>query len=107
MRKEKLGCCENNSSKKQINELSEFLGVISNKNRFRIICVLNLGKRCVCDLYEYLNLSQNLTSYHLKFLEEKGIVSWEKKGAKVFYKLNNKKVEDNIKLLNKFFKIYE
>lgn len=87
--------------------MSEFLGLISDKNRLRIICMLGLDERYVCEIYKYLELSQNLASYHLKCLEREGVVSWEKRGVKVFYKLNGKKVKNSIKLLNKFLEIYE
>ncbi len=105
MKKEKLKCCDNKeSSYEELIKLSDFLELISNKNRLRIICILGLKEKCVCEIYEYLNLSQNLTSYHLNLLEKKEIVSWDKKGVNVFYKLNNEKLKNNIKLLNKFIK---
>ncbi len=105
MKEKNLRCCDSKDSyHKELIKLSNFLELISNKNRLRIICMLNLGESCVCEIYKYLNLSQNLTSYHLSCLEKKGIVSWEKRGVKVFYKLNNEELENNIKLLNKFIK---
>ncbi len=107
MKKDKLKCCDNKDSPyKELIRLSDFLELISNKNRLRIICMLGLKEKCVCEIYEYLNLSQNLTSYHLNLLEKGRIVSWDKKGVKVFYKLNNEELKNNIKLLNKFIKNY-
>ncbi len=108
MKAKKLECCDNkNSSFRKLINLSNFLELISDKNRLRIICMLSSGERCVCEIYKHLELAQNLTSYHLKILEKEGIVSSEKRGVKVFYKLNNKKIDSNIKLLNKFIKNYE
>ncbi len=108
MKEKILKCCNSkNASSKELLELSGFLGLISDKNRLRIICILSLGERCVCEIYENLGLSQNLTSYHLKVLEEERIVSSEKRGVKVFYKLRNEKIKGNIKLLNKLLKTYE
>ncbi len=102
-KKEKLPCCKDNScNEKELEGLKNFLKVISDKNRLRIICTLRSEKRCVCDIYEHLNLSQNLTSHHLRLLEKANLVSWKKNGVKVFYKLNSKKLEKNMKLLSKF-----
>ncbi len=108
MKEKKSKRCDNkNSFYKELIKLSDFLKLISNENRLRIVCILGLKEKCVCEIYEYLNLSQNLVSYHLKILEKKRIVSWEKRGVKVFYKLNNKELKNNIELLNKFVKTYE
>ncbi len=106
--KNNLKCCNTgDSSYEELIKLSHFLEIISDKNRLRIICMLGLGEKCVCEIYQYLNLSQNLTSYHLKVLEKEGIVSWEKRGVKVFYKLVSQELKNNIKLLNKITKTYE
>ncbi len=94
-------------SHEELIELSNFLELIADKNRLGIICMLILGERCVCEIYENLKLSQNLTSYHLKTLEREKIVFSRKGGVRVFYKLNNKKIKNNIKLLNKTFNIHE
>ncbi len=106
IKKEILPCCKNNScNEKELEGLKDFLRVISDKNRLRIICTLRCEKRCVCEVYEHLNLSQNLTSHHLRLLEKAELVSWEKIGVKVFYKLNTKNFKDNMRLLNKFLKV--
>ncbi len=105
MKEKKLRCCNSKDPyHEELIKLSNFLELISDKNRLRIVCMLSLEEKCVCEVYEHLNLSQNLTSYHLSCLEKKGIVSWEKRGVKVFYKLNNEELKNNIKLLNKFIK---
>ena len=95
----KLNCCE-----KELETLKDFLKLLSDKNRLRIICALRKEERCVCEVYEQLDLTQNLTSHHLKLLEKANIVSWEKVGVKVFYKLNTKELEKKIKLLSKLLK---
>ncbi len=94
-------CCKKKSPKyQQLEKLTKFLNVISDNNRLRIICLLRSGEKCVCDIYEALNLPQNLTSHHLKSLEKQNCVSCEKRGKKVFYKLNSKELKNNFKLLN-------
>jgi len=48
-----------------------------------------------------LKLPQNLVSHHLKTLKDFGLISSEKRGLKVFYKLNQKVVKKYLKELNK------
>ncbi len=100
----KPNCCKNKSSLKKLSEIEEFLKVISEKNRLKILCILKKKEKCVCDIYEYLELSQNLVSHHLKVLKELNLISSRQKGRKVFYKLNHKKIEKHIEILNKFIK---
>ncbi len=108
MKKNKLKCCDNkNSSYEKLIKLSDFLELISDKNRLRIVCMLSLGEKCVCEIYEHLDLSQNLTSYHLKALEKEKIVFSDKRGVKVFYRLNDKKMKNSMKSLNNFLNIHE
>jgi len=56
----------------------------------------------VGEIWQYLELPQNLVSHHLKVLKDFGLVKSKKKGLKVIYSLNPgclKKFKD---LLNKF-----
>jgi ArsR family transcriptional regulator len=96
-------CCKNNSTNnKNLKEAINFLKIISEENRLKILCLLREGEKCVCEIWQYLNLSQNLVSHHLKVLKEFNLLSSKKEGLKVFYKLNKKVVKKYIKLLNKF-----
>jgi len=64
----------------------------------KILCMLRRGGHCVCELEEYVCLSQSLISHHLKDLKDAGIVMDEKKGLRVYYSLT-KKGEKIINLL--------
>lgn len=79
-----------------------FLKIISEENRLKIVCILYYGEKCVCEIWQYLKLPQNLVSHHLKILKDFGLISSKKEGLKVFYKLNKKVVKKYIKLINKF-----
>ncbi len=105
MKKAPFCCKKNNEEERIINKLCSFLCAISQKNRLRIICMLHEGEKCVCDICKYLSLPQNLTSHHLKELETKCLVSSEKRGAKVFYKINESEVKKYIKLLDNFLNL--
>ncbi len=104
--KRRIDCCRNSAShRRDLGNLQRFLKIISDKNRLRIICALGCGERCVYEIHEHLELAQNLTSHHLKFLENNNLVSCKKVGVKVFYKLNKKELEKNLELLSKFLKV--
>jgi len=97
----KLKCCENKKPIADLAHTVEFLKTTSEENRLKILCILRNGEKCVCDIWQCLKLSQNLVSHHLKVLKDFGLISFEKKGLKVFYKLNQKVVKKYLKELNK------
>lgn len=43
---------------------------------------------CACHVQEHLGLSQPATSYHMKVLKEAGLVSTEKRGRWVHYRVS-------------------
>jgi len=97
----KLRCCGNKKPIADLARTVEFLKATSEENRLKILCILRNGEKCVCDIWQCLKLSQNLVSHHLKVLKDFGLISFEKKGLKVFYKLNQKVVKKYLKELNK------
>jgi ArsR family transcriptional regulator len=99
----KFDCCKTKKSKTKFKEVVDFLKVISEENRLKILCFLQKQEKCVCEIWQCLKLPQNLVSHHLKVLKDLGLISSKKVGLKVFYKLNKKVVKKYIKLLTKFF----
>lgn len=69
-------------------ELAEYLRTISDTHRLQILSLLRKGERCVCEIYEALQLPQNLTSHHLKVLREAGLVVARRDGRWVHYGMN-------------------
>jgi ArsR family transcriptional regulator len=45
------------------------------------------GEACVCDLTDAFDLSQPTISHHLKVLREAGIITSERRGTWVYYRL--------------------
>lgn len=97
-------CCGKNSDAS--NRATEFLKIIAEENRLKILCILKKRKeeRCVCDIWQCLALSQNLTSHHLKILKDAGLINSRQEGLKVFYSLNKEAIENYLKLINKLLK---
>ena len=87
----KKNCCGENSKKMQdILKLREFLKIISETNRLRILCLLTQKELCVCEIFEALKLPQNLVSHHLAKLKELSILDERREGTFIIYGINQK-----------------
>jgi ArsR family transcriptional regulator len=73
---------------KDLAHISNLLKTISESNRLKIICLLNQGELCVCEIMDALNLPNNLTSHHLKVLTKAKILVKRKEGRFTFFKIN-------------------
>ncbi|MFA6963542.1 MAG: metalloregulator ArsR/SmtB family transcription factor [Patescibacteria group bacterium] len=92
--------CRNNKSSTPL--LAEFLKIISEDNRLAIICFLQkYDEQCVCKIWEFLELPQNLTSHHLKVLKDFDLLNSRKEGLNVYYSINEKELNKYRELLNK------
>ena len=82
-------CCNTNQTSDTVGSLATMLKIISEPNRLRILCILQADREhCVCELLEHVpDMSQSLLSHHLADLKEAGLITSEKRGAKVYYSL--------------------
>ncbi len=95
-------CCRDKKSLLKISQIVEFLKIISEENRLKILCLLKEKELCVCDIWQHLDLAQNLASHHLKVLKDFGLVSSRQEGLKVIYSINQRAIKKYSKLLNNF-----
>jgi len=75
--------------------MAPVLAALADPVRLRIISMLSAapeGRACGCELEGPLGLSQPTVSHHLKVLREAGLVTGERKGRWVHYRL----VEDRL-----------
>lgn len=61
-------------------ELEKLLKVLADKNRLRILKLLEKRKMCVCELALILGITQPSISRHLKKLKSAGLVGDEQEG---------------------------
>ncbi len=61
--------------------------VLGDENRLRILQALEQGERSVSEILEKTGLPQTLASFHLRTLREAGVVTTERKGPFIFYRL--------------------
>ena len=57
------------------------------------------GEACVCDISGPIRLSQSTISHHLKVLREAGLVTSERRGTWVYYRVNSVVLEQLSELL--------
>jgi len=69
------------------------LKLLANKNRLMILCYIIEGGKSVGEIVDYVGLSQSAVSQHLAKMREQGIVSTDKKGQTVYYRIIDKDVE--------------
>ena len=61
---------------------------LADETRLRILDLLRDGERCVCELQEWLGMSQSALSFHLKTMKDAGLLTDRRQGRWVYYRLN-------------------
>ncbi|MDJ0904096.1 MAG: metalloregulator ArsR/SmtB family transcription factor [Xenococcus sp. MO_188.B8] len=72
--------------------MAEFFSLLGDPNRLRILSVLAQQELCVCDLAASLDMSESAVSHQLRTLRAMRLVSYQKRGRKVFYRLQDNHV---------------
>ena len=76
------------ADRKQLLEArADVFKALAHPSRLAIIDTLAGGERCVCELNETVEADMSTVSRHLAVLRNAGILSREKRGNQVFYKL--------------------
>ena len=98
-------CCAKNSSQlKDISRTYDFLKILTDKNRIKIICILKEGSKCVCEIFPAIGISQKLASHHLGQLKKAGVLNEKREGNFIRYSLNRKVIREYKKIFNKIIK---
>ena len=67
----------------------KIMKALSDKNRLKMVKMLQHRELCVCEMHTGLGLAQPTVSKHLKILEDAGLVISRKEGLWVNYSLND------------------
>jgi ArsR family transcriptional regulator len=70
--------------------LAQVFRALGDPVRLRLLSLIGAhqgGEVCVCDLTTAFNLAQPTISHHLKVLREAGIITSERRGTWVYYRL--------------------
>lgn len=65
---------------------------LSDETRLRILNMLSGNELCACNILDEVNITQPTLSYHMKILNECGLVSARKDGSWMKYTLQNNKI---------------
>ncbi len=72
-------------------ELAPLFKAVADPMRLRLLSLIAChdgGETCVCDLLEAFDVTAPTVSYHLKILREAGLISAERRGTWVYYRVN-------------------
>lgn len=70
--------------------------------RYKIVKFLFDGPMCVCKLNEDIEFSQSNLSQHLRILKDAGVVSCEKVGLNIHYRLSSEKIKNVVENVDKY-----
>lgn len=77
-------------AEEQAAELARAFGVLADPARLRLLSLLASaedGEVCVCELVEPLGRSQPTVSHHVKILADAGMITGDKRGRWVWYRV--------------------
>ena len=77
-------------SQAQAEQVAPLLKALADPVRLRLMSLVAShpgGEACVCDLNDAFDLTQPTISHHLKVLREAGIITSERRGTWVYYRL--------------------
>ncbi len=85
---------------------AEMLKALAHPTRLQILEILKDGELCVCKIVPELQMEQSNVSRHLNILKKEGLVTSRKEGLKVFYRLNDPKINDLLEASSELLKIF-
>lgn len=98
-------CCAKNS--KEVGDMEKayvFLRAVADPNRLKILCILQSGSKCVCEIVPAVGISDKLASHHLKQLKDAGLLTEKREGKFIRYSLDKKAIKEYKKICNQIIK---
>lgn len=98
-------CCRKNSKEADnVDRAYSFLRAVADLNRLKILCVLQSGSKCVCEIIPEVGISDKLASHHLKQLKNAGLLIEKRVGNFIYYSLNKKAIKEYKQIFNQVIK---
>lgn len=73
-------------------EATNFLKLLGDPTRLKILSALNTTELCVCDLSAVVGISESAVSHQLRLLRTGRLVTFRKEGRVVYYRLTDEHV---------------
>ena len=70
-----------------ITEQAKIFKALGHPSRLLMVDAMRSGEKCVCELQALTGADMSTVSKHLSLLKEAGVVSSEKRGTNIYYKL--------------------
>ena len=83
-------------------EIAEFIAVLANPYRVRILCVLFAGEASVGEIARAVSLPPAHVSSHLRILYDRGYVDRRREWKQVFYSLREPRIESFLTMAASF-----
>lgn len=80
----------------------KLLKALSEESRYKIVELLLKGEKCACKIPKLIGRTQSNTSMQLTKLTRLGILQSRREGKKIIYSINDKRVYDLFKLMDKW-----
>lgn len=98
-------CCSKKSTEAgNVKKTYDFLRAVADSNRLKILCVLQGGAKCVCEILPAIGISDKLASHHLKQLKNIGLLVEKREGNFIRYSLDKKVIREYKKIFNQIIK---
>lgn len=83
---------------------SDFLKVIAQPTRLKILYFLKGGERCACEIIPKMKEDQSNISRHLTHMKDAGILESRKEGVSVYYKIKDRRIFHLLSLVDEMVK---
>ena len=77
-----------------LKEIAQMYKALGDETRLQIIKMLSESEKCVCEVFDSLDMSQPAVSHHLKVLRQAKLIKDRKEGKWIYYSLNLNLFED-------------
>ena len=77
-----------------VEPVSRLFKLLNDPNRLRIILTIGKSSKTVSEIMQETNLPQTLVSFHLRPLRESGMLSAERRGPFVYYRVTEPRLID-------------
>ena len=87
----------------KVDNIADLLKNFSNSNKLQILCYIWNDEKNVTDIIKKIWISQSQVSQILNKMKIENILTSDKRGKEIFYKISNRKIIELIISLKKIF----
>ena len=75
-------------------KIARFFALFADPSRVQLLSALSISPLCVTDIADILNMNQTTVSHQLRILRDMDVVSCEREGKILKYKISNPKINE-------------